>query len=561
MKIKFLNKISISFLLIVLIGIIFRLLCLDKVGGLSYDEIIGSYNEAHQPNILSVIFYTLKIDIHFPLYQILLHLWGNIFSFSDYSLRAFSAVCGVMTVIFSFFIGKELKSKQTGLICASIFALNSFLIYYAQEVRMYSLIALFSSIYLLFLVKIKNNHENKWNYLGFCISAFAVILSYPISTVFIFAQTIALIIYLLYEHKENRKFILKQTLITIILLIIFCSPFFGYLYLHQAKYLNFFGSSYCDWTSVFVLLQDWFTPVLELGTPTNYIEIMFSNFNIYTIISIVIPILLAMYSIICSIKKDKFSIVIFSGTLFFLISEIIAVIFTNFRILPRYTMVIVPNLLILVGYGFSLIDNKKHLKSIFLSAFLIVNMYYLVFMAESAFRMPRAGFKTLARALTSNKIKKDDFVVVWNNTSVLNKYIDKRLNVLSLLKNFAYTSEVILVNETVLNKLPLDERKKALRQYFASDMMPQNTIYLVNAIYNDMKSGQKFIITTDNFFDSFTQKTFTQLVNNNNNYDKVSFNYLLTIKALIDLKELSYARFHFVKKLQNGSFVVIIFEK
>ena len=92
---------------IFIIGIILRLLFIDKTSGLSYDELV-SYKQASQTNILSTIFYTLKTDVHMPLYQIVLHLWAKIFSLSYLSLRAFSAFCGILTIIVSFYTGKEL---------------------------------------------------------------------------------------------------------------------------------------------------------------------------------------------------------------------------------------------------------------------------------------------------------------------------------------------------------------------------------------------------------------------------------------------------------------------
>ena len=76
------------------VGIVFRLLFLDKPSGLSYDELV-SFKQAAQSNAISTIFYTLQTDVHLPFYQVLLHWWCKIFSFSDIALRAFSAFCGI----------------------------------------------------------------------------------------------------------------------------------------------------------------------------------------------------------------------------------------------------------------------------------------------------------------------------------------------------------------------------------------------------------------------------------------------------------------------------------
>lgn len=557
---RYFCKNNILLILIIFLSIALRFLFLDKINGLSYDEIIGTYNEINQPNILSLILNVFKFDIHMPLYQIILYYWSKIFSLSDYSLRAFSAVCGIAAVIVSYFIGKELNTKQTGLICALIFATNSFLIYYSQEARMYSFMALLVCIFLLFLIKIKTQYENKWNYIGFVLSAFAVIISYPTSLVFVVSQIIIFTIFLIFIIKKDKKVIAKKLLISIGALILLCTPLLCYFLLNQNKYLGFFNGFYFDAYSILLIMQNWFTPVIEPGTPTNYIHQIISDFGLNTITFIFIPILFSISSIIYAIKKDKFSIVILSSAIIFIITEIIATKFTNFKIVSRYTMVIVPNFIILVGYGLSLIE-KKLLKTIIISIFTGINLFYLLFMSNSAIRMQRDGFKQLAQILISNNIEQNDIVVVWNNRSVLKKYIDKELNVIGLLGNIAYTSEIILNNQNEINKLSPEKRKILLRPYFASPYIPINNIYLMDIIYKRLKPNQKFIITTNSYFDSFTQESFTKFVNNNKEYEKMSYNNLLCIKALIGLKKLSAERFHSSKKINDKNNVVIIFKK
>lgn len=558
---KFFNKTNISFISIIFLSIVLRFLFLDKPNGLSYDELVGTYNAINHPNIGAVIAYTLKVDIHMPLYQIFLYYWSKIFSLSDYSLRTFSAICGVIAVIFSYFIGKELKTKHTGLICALVFAGNSFLIYYSQEARMYSFMALLSCIFLFFLIKIKNDYENKWNYVGFVLSSFATIISYPLALLFVALQIITFLVYLLIDKKDNKKFALKNFSIAIGFLILIFIPLLIHLLLNQNKYLGFFNGYYFDWSSIFLILQNWFTPVIEPGTPTNYLSQLISNFNVMTFVFIFIPVLVSISAIIYALKKDKFSAVILGSVILFLVTEIIATKVTNFKIAPKYTMVIVPNLLILVGYGLSLIDNRKNLKNIIISIFTGINLFYLLFMSNSAIKLQRDGFKQLAQILISNNIEQDDVVIVWNNRTVLDKYIDKKLNIFGILPNVAYTSEVILMNQNELNKLSVEKRKKVLRSYFASPYIPQNNIYLIEIIYNHLKPGHKLIITTNPFFDSFTQESFTKLVNNNEEYEKMSYNNLLCIKALIDLKAISTKKFHYSKKINDRNNVVIIFQK
>lgn len=557
---KILNNINITLLIILLIGTVLRFLCLDKTDGLWYDELV-SYKQASQPDILSIIFYTLKTDIHFPLYQILLHLWSNVFTFSDYSLRSFSAICGIAAIFVSFLVGKELNSPKTGLICAGVFSVNSFLIYYSQEVRMYSLMVLLLCCYLLFLLRIKNNYKNKWNYIGLIFFAFTLICSYTIAIVFVLSQFFILVFYLINKYEMDRSLILKNSAIFTILLGILCTPFFGLLYIFQLKTLSGTSGFTFNISYLLILLQDWFTPIINTSFPMYYSKMLFLKLNSAKFIFIFIPILLAIYSLIYSIKKDKFSIVIFSGIIFFLMAEIIIVSLTPFQINPRHTFVIVPSLLVLVSYGFSLMYNKKSLNTVLISLFLGINLFYLIFAQNSAFKMSRSGYKPLAKMIQNSDIKQDDCVVIWNRREVLDKYINTRLNVFSLLKNFAYTSEVILNNEAELNKYSIEERKILLRSYFSNNSIPVNTNYIMKAIYTHMKPGQKFIITTTENLNEYTLSSFHNIIEYNKAYSEISYNDLLTVKALLDLKTLSYKYFHFVRKQQDKGFVVLVFEK
>lgn len=556
MKIK---KQTVIFLGIMLLGAILRLLFLDKPEGLWYDETI-IYKQASQPNIFSVIAYTKQVDIQFPLYQIILHFWSKIFSFSDFSLRMFSLICGALTVLVSYYAGKNLKSEKTGLICAGVFAINSFLIYYSQEVKMYALSGLFSILLLLFVIKIKNNCRNKVNYIGLMFASIAAIYTYVIAFVFVFIQNLALAVYMINQEVVDKRLIVKKSLLFFLTLTLFCTPIFVYLFINRMKYAGVYNSVYSDWSSILVFLQDWFSPVIKIANPMHYGSVIFSNINLFTIVFVFLPVLAALYFIFNSLKRDKFSFVIFIPAIMFILIEFFAKTFTNLEVAPRYTFIIAPSLLILVSYGFVMTERKKLAKTL-LGLFLGINLVYLLFSPDAAFRMPRNGYKPLADVLNASGIKQDDFVVVWNRDIVLEKYIPTRLNVLSLLKNFVYTSDVILYNEKYLNSLSIDERKTVLRKYFSDEKIPQNTIYIMNVIYFKAKSGQKFIITSDKHYESFNQERFREIVRDDKKYQNTSLNDLYSIKSLIALKNVCFKKFKFIKKEKAGFFVVYIFEK
>jgi hypothetical protein len=91
-------------------------------------------------------------DIHPPLYYYLLHLWLGPFGDSEFVLRFFSVVFGLLTVPLIYALGRRLLSTASGLLAALLLAFSPFYLWYSQEARMYTLVTflcLLSSYLLL----------------------------------------------------------------------------------------------------------------------------------------------------------------------------------------------------------------------------------------------------------------------------------------------------------------------------------------------------------------------------------------------------------------------------
>lgn len=543
----FLSKNKIIFILIFLVALILRFLCINKADGLWYDELV-MYNQAVQTDFKSVISTALTDDVHLPLYQVLLHYWGRIFSFSDFALRSFSAILGLGTVIISFFIGQKLKSTEFGLLIMSLFTINSFLIYYSQEVRMYELLAFFSALNILALINLR---KNLW-YGVWIISSSAMILTYTISIIYIFIEIVAYVIY-------KRKSLDKKFLISTLILLLINSPVIWYLIYFSSKFTNFVTGFYCDWSSLFVVMQNFFTPKMVGldNNPTHYILGFISGFKFSDFVFIVLPILMSTYLIFNSIKRSKFAMFLFLISMLFFFVEILAFIFTDFKILSRYLIIILPNLLIILMIG---IESNKKLLITFL-VFWLINFSYLIYSPNSAFRISRLGYIPLVKMLEQCNIQNGDVVVVWNRKDILSKYLDKDVIILSILKDFAYKSEVIFENTDKLNNTNVEGKKRILREYFKSDFVPANTVLLVNYLINKMQKGQKLLITSHDYFNSFNHKSFIDIVNNDKDYDNMTYNNLMTTKSLLDLrllcdKNLKYKGFEI-----KHPYVVYVYEK
>lgn len=92
----------------------------------------------------------LRQDGSPPLYYMLLHLWLRVAGDSEASVHGLSVVFAVLCVPVAFWSGGTLFGRRIAWIAALLAAVNPFLTQYAQEGRMYSLVALLGLISLTF---------------------------------------------------------------------------------------------------------------------------------------------------------------------------------------------------------------------------------------------------------------------------------------------------------------------------------------------------------------------------------------------------------------------------
>ncbi len=97
-------------------------------------------------------------DIHPPGYYLALKAWSALAGNSELALRGFSALAGIVLAALLYRLGKEYFGPWAGLAAALVGASNPFLIYYAQEARMYALLAtLGAASFLLFSLWLRSS--------------------------------------------------------------------------------------------------------------------------------------------------------------------------------------------------------------------------------------------------------------------------------------------------------------------------------------------------------------------------------------------------------------------
>lgn len=82
-----------------------------------------------------------KVQPHLPLYYVLLKGWIALFGTEEQAVRLLSACVSLLTIPLIYAVGKRLYGFQVGAIASILFAINPFQLYFAQEARMYALLA------------------------------------------------------------------------------------------------------------------------------------------------------------------------------------------------------------------------------------------------------------------------------------------------------------------------------------------------------------------------------------------------------------------------------------
>ena len=107
----------------------------------------------------------VRIDQHPPLYYLLLHFWMALGDTAS-TVRGLSALCGTLTIPVMFLLGRRLADGRVGLLAALILAISPFHVRFAQETRMYTLLALNASLALYALARLLTDPRSAGTPLG-----------------------------------------------------------------------------------------------------------------------------------------------------------------------------------------------------------------------------------------------------------------------------------------------------------------------------------------------------------------------------------------------------------
>lgn len=506
------EKHALGIFVITVLGIILRVLYINKPDGLWNDEYI-SWMISSQP-LLNGFWAGIKSQCHMPFYYLYLKLFMALFGQSDLVLRLTSVFSGILSIIVMYFTGLE-KDKKTGLIAALFTAISSFLIYYSQEVRLYSLLFLFSALSLLFTIRLTKNTNLK-NLILLIISNLLIIFTHTIGFVYVFFN----MIYVSFKlYKEYKKTIIKLWASAGIL---------GILAIPLIVKI-FTTNSFSQWWSSFsisnlgFLITDYFSPVLTnlVSAPANF----FYNFHAGFIIFALIPSIIAVFWISNSIRQNKDNLMVLLSAAGVVAVLTAAALTGKLVFITKYSIEIYPVLIFLAAIGSQKIGNKV-LRNSLIILYCLIHITYLVLSPVSAPKIRRAqGHKIAADLIKKAEPQKGDIILLeYYPKERFEKYIDfTDYKVISIDKgNFS---------EYLSQNMDYDKAFKNGKEAYRPTFQATNNGYLKeklnNEIISKLRPNQSVILISLNSVAFYSPEQVVKIASDESMYKKTPLLFLV----------------------------------
>lgn len=528
--------------IILFISLVFRLINLDKSGGLWYDEAV-IYSIASQKGIAGMLGADAHRFLLFPLYYIIYNLWINIFGNSDLIIRLMSVFFDMLSLVTAYFIGRQVaynyskNPDKLGLLTMLLYGINSTFIYYAQEAKFYSLTLFIINLIILFWLKFVKDRSDKNLYILSGLNLL-LILTYTSQILLVFILFIVTLIYL------KRNISLKQVLIyagSFVPLLILSFFFKGYYY------GNFDAVAY-DNSFVFLMLQNFFTPWLA-GLQNNILNYhMFILTNILNIkfwLFIVFPIAFVIASAVIGLKKYTALRYLFIVGILYVFVHILLTNLTDYGVLVRYTIMALPFFIVCAACG---VKNKW-----FLSAFTVINIIGILSLSGAPQIARPDGYRMLADSLKTEQISGNCDFILPIRTDLLDKYFMINGNRYSLYQLNSLEAQTTYLTEDEIN----DENKySGIKRYLLTDSVsPEFEQYIEQSFIHN----KKVVLLTDRSISMFSNEQL-KMIANSPAFEKYPFQFLRLSKLSNDLKFVLSKKMHQVKSFENKNWEIFVFE-
>ena len=544
--------------LILIVGFALRFWCLDKPQGLWNDEYIGWFISSR--SFPSEFIQEAIKNCHMPFYYVYLKIWMSLFGDADFSLRLSSVLSGILSVFVMYLVGREYKDEKTGLLCAAFAAVSGFLIYFSQEVRLYSLLFLLSSINLFVWLRL-SREQTKLNFFCFGAANFLIIITHTLGFVFSFFNFLFLGLYLL---KVNKKFALQIIILTGILLVSLL-PFAPFVYrIFKESYVSQFWSGF-SLAKVFFVFSDYFSPIQinVINTPKYISEVLIKNskINYMFLIFAIIPLAIGAFGVLRGLFSQDSKLKYLFWTSFSYFSVLlIAAMFNRIVLSTKYSVEIYPVLILLMIVGLLSLRQEK-IRNALIALILLLPLLHYSVNNNSTPKLGRSeGNKIVIDLLQSANIKSSDTVVLtYYDAKKFEKYIGKqkykmfwidKYNFTGYIVPQDYTYKTIVINGKILfyDNLKLNDTKLFEQKFY-------------NNFIKNMKKGDKLAIVVLKTVSFFNEKQMKEITSKPTTYYDTPFLFMVFSYVKNNSVAISSKYLKPKQVLETGDWAVIVFEK
>jgi mannosyltransferase len=183
-------------------------------------------------------------------------LLGN----SEVVLRLPAMIFGALGVVALYVVAREWLGQTRALLAALLLTLSPFHLWYSQDARMYTLLALFSIVCMWAYVRLLNQ-PNRWNALLFTLLSTPAYLTHYFALFLPLVQFVHLVTYLRRYPRELRIWSGLQFLAGL--------PLLGWVYLLAQRPAQYFGIGWIPQPSIRDLVYTWVNFTLGYLPPLN----------------------------------------------------------------------------------------------------------------------------------------------------------------------------------------------------------------------------------------------------------------------------------------------------
>jgi uncharacterized membrane protein len=169
--------------------------------GIWLDEAIS----IHQARLsLHDMFRTLYYgDRQPPLYDLVLWVTIRAFGHGEFAVRLPTLVAGTLVIPVLYELGRELYDRRTGLIAAAFAAASPLLVWYSQEVRMYTFATLFGLLAVLTQLRVIRNGTMR-NWAAYILATAALLWSHYFGVLLIAVQQLIFVGVLVHRQRNHQ---------------------------------------------------------------------------------------------------------------------------------------------------------------------------------------------------------------------------------------------------------------------------------------------------------------------------------------------------------------------